>query len=178
MHPSFLRFLVLGLIAAPAATKAVVLEQGDIIVVQRANNEVLFAVDGTTGDREVISSCDLAVGTGPCFSNVSGGEIDVALGPDGNIYLVASVISAGPPGVMRIDPATGDREIVSQEGVAGSGVAFDANVAGITVVPAPDLSQVTLLPSWASIVLVAVLIGLALRTVRAREIPAPTGDGI
>lgn len=78
---------------------------------------------------------------------------------------------------MRIDPATGDREVVSQEGVAGSGIAFDANVADITVVPAPDLSQVTLLPSWASVFLVAVLMGLALRSVRAQEIPAPTGDG-
>jgi hypothetical protein len=67
-------------------------------------------VDPVTGDRTIVS--DANTGQGPLFDN----PFNIALGPNGQLLVVDGfepIIARGLNAVVRVDPMTGDRAIVS-----------------------------------------------------------------
>ena len=121
-----IRFLLAAFLSAILALSsslslAAALEPGDIVITTQigpaANNDFgLVVVDPTTGNRTILS--DNTTGSGPAFTLPEG----VAVEPDGDI-LVADLYG-GPQGdaaVFRVDPATGNRTIVSSSGGVGTG---------------------------------------------------------
>ena len=87
-------------------------ENGSLVVVDTSLKAVV-RVHPTTGDREIISKridtvtkIDMnMVGSGPAFQSPSG----IAVEPDGSLVVVDSGLDA----VVRVDPETGDRTIIS-----------------------------------------------------------------
>ena len=78
---------------------------------------VVFAVDLDTGDRRVVSGSfqDPSLGTytegsGPDFVNA----YNVRLAADGDYYVVGATGQAGAPYIWRVDPDSGDRELIWQ----------------------------------------------------------------
>lgn len=94
---------------------------------QAANGDLYFAgyydgslyrVDPFTGERFIVSDAD--TGSGPPFLS---GLLAPITAPDGSILL--SNAEGGIQHLLRIDPLTGDREIVpGSEGIAGFAVAW------------------------------------------------------
>ena len=87
--------------------------RGDILVVDEGR-WLIWRIDAISGDREILSGCvDFqanldcveTVGSGPWLPGAWG----IALEQDGQILVVDSSIDA----VVRIDPTTGDRTVVS-----------------------------------------------------------------
>lgn len=80
---------------------------GQIVV---ADDQAVLRVDPVTGARTVIS--DVNTGTGPAFNHLNG----IAMEPDGQIVVTdlgPFDLSEGLLGVLRIDPVSGDRTVVS-----------------------------------------------------------------
>lgn len=87
----------------------------------------VLRIDPASGNRELISG--RGRGSGPSFRGLFGGPTGIALSGDGSL-LVADVAEDifGPPGtgvIYRVDPATGNRTVVSGQGV-GTGPALIA----------------------------------------------------
>ena len=112
-------FAACALLLAPAAAKAAVLQSGDILVTRlvevgenRWQGEVV-KVDPATGAQTVISSPTPG----------SGRLADVAVRPDGLVYLVESMPEADSGtdygAVYRLDPATGARTFVFSPSTVG-----------------------------------------------------------
>jgi streptogramin lyase len=90
---------------------------GNIVVMQGGSTfPAVFSVDPATGNRTVVSSS--SVGSGPNFTDL--GAID--LDSSGNI-LVSNVTAGSDDGIWSVDPATGNRTILSNSG-NGSGTNF------------------------------------------------------
>jgi hypothetical protein len=92
-------------------------------------------VGPATGARTIISSD--SVGAGPIFGSVSPGGL--AIEADGQLVATGSFSADGGPtdrGVIRVDPLTGNRTIVSSNAV-GLGPSL-LSVTGIAVVPVPE----------------------------------------
>lgn len=71
----------------------------------------VLRVDPVTGDRTAVSSD--SVGTGPALETLRG----LVLAPDGTIYALNSGFIGDDAQLIRIDPATGDRAIISSDTV-------------------------------------------------------------
>jgi sugar lactone lactonase YvrE len=105
---------------------------GSLVVVDTYGYQVL-RVDPATGNRTTISSN--SVGTGPTFDYVYG----LALEPDGHILVGDRDGFDGNGGIIRIDPATGNRTTVSSNAV-GLGPALNGPA---SLALAPDGSIIT-----------------------------------
>jgi len=105
---------------------------GSLVVVDTFGYQVL-RVDPATGNRTTISSN--SVGTGPTFDYVYG----LALESDGHILVCDIDGFDGNGGIIRIDPATGNRTTVSSNAV-GSGPALNRPA---SLALAPDGSIIT-----------------------------------
>ncbi len=94
-----------------------VLRTGDILVLDQYR-EAVFLVDPTTGARKIISSSlfGAAIGTGPSIADPYGMTVDAL----GNIFVAGGEKDGS---VVRIDPATGNRTLVSSN-THGSGPQF------------------------------------------------------
>ena len=111
------------------------LESNGDILVFGVGPQAVFRVDPATGDRTIVSSS--TVGSGLDFIFV--GSIDIAVsGSNGNIIVPDPATDT----VLSVDPATGDRTIVSGLGVgSGPNLSFAGRVA---VVPPPTTIPVTI----------------------------------
>jgi hypothetical protein len=85
---------------------------------------MIFAIDIETGDRRHVSGAFndpsngyTEVGAGPQFITL----MDMKLGKDGMLYGVGAISDIGAPKVYRIDPTTGDRELLFDEESADPG---------------------------------------------------------
>jgi len=109
---------------------------GNLVVADWTANAV-FRVDPVTGDRTIISNA--STGSGPAFDN----PLVPAVEADGNIVVVDGKIfgSGSVNAVIRVDPITGDRTIVS-DATHGSGPDI-GSPGGITVAPNGDLLVVS-----------------------------------
>ena len=85
-----------------------------------AGTGILFRVNKDTGERTILSDHTDA---GPNLAN----PIDVVVAPDGTIYL----LDQGIPGVLEVDPVTGNRTNVSSNGNPFAAVDF-TNAIGIS----------------------------------------------
>ena len=94
------------------------MSNGDLLVMDQGN-ETLFEVDPSTGNRTVVSN-NSGVGTGPNFS------VAFQARQFGSQILVTNSSAGGgaPAGVLSVDPATGNRSILSAFPAPGSGPAF------------------------------------------------------
>ena len=104
----------------------------------------IFTVDLATGDRALVSgkykdpvNGDVSRGTSP--TGVSLNQVrDVALGPDGKWYALASQSLQSDRLIVAIDPATGNQQVVFNDGlvtctgISSGPVEFDPD-SGITV---------------------------------------------
>jgi sugar lactone lactonase YvrE len=98
----------------------------------------LYRIDPATGNRTVIASA--AVGTGPAMS-----PVDIAFAASGELIVSNSAtLSLGPGGivttpgsVMRVDPATGNRTILSSNEVGTGSALIDP--AGFQLEPDGDI---------------------------------------
>ena len=152
--------IAVGPILCAVPAQAVVLSPGDIVVTAV---DRLTHVDPTTGDRTIFSCSNLQwcnqglVGSGPDI--VVGGGI--GLDSDGSLIGFGSVPEIA---LIRIDPETGDREVISGPGVGG-GDLF-ASDADIVVIPPATTSAVSVLPSWGLALILGISIGAWLQTRR------------
>jgi outer membrane protein assembly factor BamB len=113
----------------------------------------IFSIDPVTGDRIVVSSSALAIGTGPVFSRPQ----SVVVKADGNL-----VVADGATGsLFLVDPSTGNRLDLSSSAM-GTGPAF-VEPLGLAIFPIPEPST-------------ALLMGLGLLAMGARP-PAQSGTG-
>ncbi len=154
----------------PAGAGAVVLAPGDVLVLTEAiecpfpSGNALVRIDPVTGDRTIISGREedcSDVGAGPQFLDAE----NIAFEPGGDV-LVAD--SRGMR-VLRVDPATGDRSVLSgclepdntgtcPSEVRGTGRAIP-DPEGIAVVSAPA-PAVSGLPLLGGVVLVGLMVVL------------------
>lgn len=141
MRASILMTVTATLFVLAASGAAAGPKKGDLLVTD-FNRFALFVIDPVTGNRTVMSAadgestcfgpgsplpcctgplegagCDPAVGAGPIFRGPHG----VAVEADGNIL----VVDRNAWQIFRLDPATGDRTILS-----GNGVIFLCREAG------------------------------------------------
>jgi hypothetical protein len=95
-----------------------------------AADETVFRVDPVTGNRAVLSGA--AVGTGPTLTRDVNG---IAISPGGTIVIASSFSEGGMGqlGLLSIDPATGNRTVISSSTVGGGpnfsdlhGLAFES----------------------------------------------------
>jgi hypothetical protein len=119
---------------------------GTLLVMELDLNAVL-RVDPITGNRSVVSGCTDAiscggppVGSGPAFNS----PVLVKLAADGDLL----VTDFGLPGVMHVDPATGNRTVITSASM-GTGPAFQAPAAPVDLpeprtIPALAVSMATL----------------------------------
>jgi probable HAF family extracellular repeat protein len=100
--------LAVALLASAGVARAQALSPGDIVITAQIgpSDYGLVVVDPTTGNRTILS--DNTTGTGPDFSNPEG----VTIEPDGNL-LVSNLDAHGDGSIFRVDPATGNRTILS-----------------------------------------------------------------
>ena len=91
----------------------------------------VLRVDAASGDRVIVS--DPTVGSGPAFFPGS-----IAVGPEGTLYVTQGPQSGADPGVVGVDPLTGDRTTVSGS-TRGAGPTFRA-LTSIAVEPAGTLA--------------------------------------
>ncbi len=106
----------------------------------------VLAVDLPTGDREILSAS--GIGVGPTFLQPLG----IGVEADGDI-LVTNESFPNEDSLIRIDPATGDRTIVSGFGI-GSGPSLQ-NPQLLDIVPVPAPSSIILLCSGVMAILIA-----------------------
>jgi streptogramin lyase len=118
---SLAQALAISLCLAPVG-RAVTLEPGDLVVVDRLVDGVL-QVDPASGERTVVSSDE--VGTGIKLF----GATEIALDLDGSILVADDHRDA----LFRIDPATGNRVVISGLGV-GEGTELRSPL-GVAVEP-------------------------------------------
>jgi streptogramin lyase len=87
---------------------------GSILLGENSANARIFRVDATTGNRTILSggASPSTVGTGSAMSNIYG----LAVEADGSVLAAAY----GGAQIVRINPSTGDRTIVTSSSV-GSG---------------------------------------------------------
>ena len=112
-----------GLLFASSAAQAVTLEGDDILVTDTGTNK-LIRVDGETGVRSVISDFSNPA-QGPVIAPNLPLPVSVAIG-QGQIFVTAPYV-----GILRVDPRTGHRILVSdwhqgRDGNFGPGAAVDA----------------------------------------------------
>ncbi len=96
---------------------------------------IIYRVDPTTGDRTEVSGP--SVGTGPAFNPGSFvGPSGMVISPDGDLFLTVfwSTFIQGPSRIFRVDPFTGNRTVVSGDGIGNGpefsraiGIAIDEN---------------------------------------------------
>jgi streptogramin lyase len=102
------------------------------------SNPTIYSIDPTNGNTNSLSDNNGA-GTGPAYNVLRG----ITVGPDGTIYAT----DVGNNEIFRVDPATGDRIIVSGNGIGGT--TFGGLSYGIAVYPTiatiPEPSSVVLL---------------------------------
>ena len=166
--------MTLALLALPVPAAAVVLVKGDIIIA--TNGGSLFSIDPATGDSTLISQWDniCCVGTGPGIAQ----SIQLAIDPDGTILLAGNLMAPEVgQGVLRVDPSTGNRTLVSG---SGQGTGWTGGADSLAVVPGPDFLQMSLLPAWGLAVFVGFLVGISAKAVRARRRagPSPSSEEI
>jgi hypothetical protein len=112
---------------------------GHLLVVDVSLGAVL-RIDRVTGNRSVVSGCNNAVacggapvGSGPALSS----PMAVKVAASGDLL----VTDAGLPGVMRVDPATGNRTVITSASM-GTGPSFQEPAVpvdlGVLVGPPPD----------------------------------------
>jgi sugar lactone lactonase YvrE len=102
-------------------TDVAVAPNGTIVVLDSgAAGGRVIAVNPTTGRRTLISS-NISPGTPPFLATPWG----VTVEPDGAILVSDPGLGGTVPQIVRVDPATGDRELVSMDGAPGSGVAME-----------------------------------------------------
>jgi len=77
------------------------------------DGETVLRVDPASGDRAVVSSA--TVGTGPALDGPEG----IAFENDGKLVVSLVDFSSGTGSILRVDPATGDRAIVSDKDTGG-----------------------------------------------------------
>ncbi len=175
--------VILGVLIC-LANSARALEPGDLVVVEQTR---LLHVDTATGNRTVISGCvdtnacfpGAKIGSGPTWSMVGG----IAFEDDGSILVGTLGVSPDPnatprtlpPAVIRVNPTTGDRVVISgcdavdleagSNPVCLSEVGSGPSIEG-TPIPArvphnpPAMSA---LPEWGLVLLAGVLIGLTIK---------------
>ena len=111
---------------------------GNLLVPTEPFTGTILSVNPITGDRTVVTSP--TVGTGPNLGPF-GAQLGVA--QDGTLFINSVAISAPSP-VLRVDPVTGNRTIVS-DATHGTGPAFIPSY-GLLVVPnVPEPSSIVLL---------------------------------
>jgi hypothetical protein len=128
-------FLFAAILAAYApvarSAQAVPLAPGDIVITAQlgANNFGLLLIDPTTGDRTIIS--DNTHGTGTDLSHPFG----VSLDSSGNLLVTDQGVSDNntTEAIVRVDPLTGNRTVVSSNGGVGGGPAFSLAIGAIEV---------------------------------------------
>jgi streptogramin lyase len=102
-------------------------EAAGTLVVPSSSNHIVLRVDVATGDRTVLSGCTgvgcVPVGTGAPFTAVAA----LAIGPAG------AILVADSQSLVRVDPSTGDRTLVSGS-TRGSGPALPTST-GVAVEP-------------------------------------------
>jgi hypothetical protein len=122
-----------------------------LVAVDRSCRSVL-RVDIATGYRSLVStgaaSCYVPVGTGPGMQV----PVDVSVEPSGTLIVAEQFNSR----IIRVDPTTGDRELVSASGLRGSGPGFDHlhQIAVVRPGPVPSLGG----PSALSVAFYALVI--------------------
>jgi len=131
--------------------------EGELFAIDRGVSEAVLGIDPASGDRTVMS--DDSLGTGPNLAN----PLACAYDPFGQRVLVADNAQAGGPAVLAVDPATGDRTVLSGPGV-GVGPALGASF-GMVVVPEPSSDLLAL----ASAAAIAALRGRRLRVASHRQ---------
>lgn len=109
-----------------AQSEALALEAGRTVIVGDSALNALFRVDPVTGNRTILS--DTHHGSGPPLSLPGYTTSYVAVVADGTL----AVANFFPLAVLRVDPVTGDRTLISDVN-HGSGPAFDIP-GGIAVV--------------------------------------------
>lgn len=96
-------------------------ESGSLLVNVITSGQLrLVRVDAATGDRSIVS--DTTTGTGPAFQAPRA----VAVAADGSIFVAdndADPFGRGPGRILRVDPFSGDRTVVSDAAV-GTGPAL------------------------------------------------------
>jgi hypothetical protein len=98
-----------------------------------------------------------SLGSGPTWSSVFG----MTLAEDGLLYVSCHVDGTDDVSVVAVDPATGDRTLISSDNLGGG---YTPTLAGPLVVwPGPDFFMVQVLPPWALVLAPGVLLGLTLR---------------
>jgi streptogramin lyase len=90
----------------PLERSIVVEANGDLLVLD-AGLAAIVRVDPANGDRSIVSDAD--TGSGPALG--AGSSLDMAIEADGNI--VVTVQESAAWAVLRVNPVTGDRSIVS-----------------------------------------------------------------
>ena len=138
---SFIAAAVSGfaLVITPSVSQAIVPKPGDAYVSfsgPNSNSSIVIHIDGITGDRTVVSqiangvcemsgfpfSCCTGIGTGSGVGECA----EVGTGPHLTVVQSLSLDSQGRilmggnngvtgPALYRVDPATGDREVLSGE---------------------------------------------------------------
>jgi streptogramin lyase len=103
-----------------ASERSIAVEADGNLLVLDAELVAVFRVDPVTGDRTIVSDAD--TGSGAAFGAPLRG---VAVEADGNV--VVTVVAAGAAGaVIRVDPVTGDRTIVSDASTGDGGALLGA----------------------------------------------------
>ncbi len=125
--------------------------EGELFAIDRGVSKAVLGIDLANGDRTPIS--DSSLGTGPDLVN----PLACAYDPFGPRVLVADNAQIGGAALLAVDPATGDRTVLSGPGV-GVGPTLGASF-GMIVVPEPS-SELLMLASAAAI---AALRGRGLR---------------
>ena len=112
---------------------------GNLIVnnLVELGSTTLLGVDPASGNRTLISGG--GVGTGPGLGDYPG---QLGIAANATIYTNQITVSLGQTPVLAIDPATGNRTIVS-DATHGSGPLFDPSFA-LAVVPTPEPSTMIL----------------------------------
>ena len=166
MKQLHLAVLLTGVLGASAA-QAVVLSPGDVVTGEV--NKVVH-IDPATGDRTTVSCSNTLVcpsglvGSGPGVMTGSA----MGLESDGSLVVAALLGPNNDNVLLRIDPATGDRAVISGPGV---GTGDDLGLfSSLVVVPPATTSAVSVLPSWGLALLVGIAIGAWLQLRRMREL--------
>ena len=104
--------VLLAVVLGASAAQAVVLSPGDIVT---AGGGMVTRVDPTTGDRTIVSCTDIAVCPGGLVGSGPGIIFNgIAFEADASLVVPGFVNGVGVDFVLlRIDPATGDRAVIS-----------------------------------------------------------------
>jgi hypothetical protein len=155
---------LLPIVLGPGAVAA----DGGLLVAGVATAREVLRIDPATGNRSVVSgcnniSCSAIIGTGPLFSFPR----RVTVAANGSLLVTDSDL----PGVIRVDPATGNRTVITSTSV-GIGPSFQTPIAPI------DLPEAEAMPALvASIAMMFAMDAVRRRSVarrRRRCLSAPT----